>query len=200
MEDRATPKTFGSTSWVVTLAALAALLLGVSLLHGALSESGRQAVAFIFGNWGVLVTVIGLAIAIWQLQQSKSATEAAAAAVQRLRSDVGMLDIIAELGTCKQEIGNAIDKLNDGSWKNACAHLQPVRSTLNRIIAVPNKYPEVDPEAFKNHISYLIASETALEPIINDPFDSTEMRSNLRQIADSLDQLETVLREKFGDH
>lgn len=178
---------------------LLGLLIVMALLDLYLAKAIKESLSFVLGVWGVIVTLVGLGFAIWQLKRSSSASKAAEDAVKRLRNDFSAIDFISEIYRCKQEIKFALAKLNSSDWHSAGLHIEPVRETIWRIVATSGRISGLNEDELRDDVSFLLTAQNTLESVSDNNFDCSDIRGGLRKISDSLIKIDIQLRDQFSE-
>ena len=190
-----------SVAFVALLTIMSAITIAALLLW-VIPAASLNGVGFFIGTFGVVVTLGGFGITIWQVSETRSASQEATRAVGNLRSDVKSLDVISEIHVVTSALSQALQALKSNDWEAASVIYEKIRNGLNKIVAISsNSGIGLDETRAKDFISHLIAAATELDTVVQDAqIDTSDMRTQLRLITDFAVSLETQVRDKIGDH
>lgn len=146
----------------------------------------------------MVVTIVGLAIAIVQLRKIKTAADAANEAVLRLSQDIMKLDGLVELHHAISQIENTRSQIESKQWTASRAYANTARRSLIQYREF-SENTEGNPRV-KKVLRNLVLVDEKLTNIHSSPDDSSiiDMSKNL---ADSLDILHSLVgseRAKVG--
>lgn len=138
---------------------------------------------------GVVLSLIGFGVTLWQLTRTVLTTVAVQKAVKDLKRSVGSLDIISEVRTA-QAASEAAQKALDGShWAGALEACDRVRVSLAKMASVPGGLlPHQAQEAMDFIASCLAASEALRVSAV-----SADIENELHPFGTKLRQIEVFL-------
>lgn len=188
-----------------TASQLAALAFLVTIIVGLLSyfllpKETRETVGYSTSIAGFLLGTFGFGLTLWQLGRTQTAAKATNEAVERLRDDVGALDVLSELHRISSDCEAAIEHLKASRWPEACSSYSRIRVSLNRVLTMRGSHDDFDDELAKDYISHLIGASGELED--QGPggvgFDTSGLRAKLREIQDFVNMNEIKIRGTIG--
>ncbi|WP_344711290.1 hypothetical protein [Sphingomonas humi] len=116
---------------------VAAALLGISyLLFGYFYKLNSQAAGangLVLGIWGLLVSIVGFVITLWQIQKTANATQAVSIALSRLRNRMGTFDYASECMRANRGLQHSCQLLRLKQWNDAAASLFDAQIVLHRL-------------------------------------------------------------------
>lgn len=188
---------------VITLASVV-ILLGLvlsAILGVALKAAAREPVNFFVGTFGLVLSIGGFGLTLWQLSLTQTAAQSASGAVEKLRKDVKALDIISEIHVVTTNVATAIGFLRARNWPDASASYEKIRLSLNKITVLQSRLGAAfDDGIAKDFLSHLIATAGALELLADqDDIDTSDMRAKLRELNDYTVAIEAHIRDEIGE-
>lgn len=148
---------------------------------------------------GLLFSVVGFGLTLWQLNRTNSATEAVGKAIVRLRRDLGSLDVLTELRSAAEAAGEAQAHLSNQRWASALLSYNKIRHCLYKALAVDGALNAVDSETAKDFIAHALGACSELEMAADNPIgDVSNMSGKLRELEGFLVTSEYRTKDSFG--
>jgi ABC-type phosphate transport system auxiliary subunit len=150
------------------------------------------------GSWasivGVVVSVGGLAIALWQLHKLRGETRAARDAAEETRRAVGRDLAIADVSRLSQQTQSLKEMHRDMEWRRALDQYPGIRRGL---IAIINRHPgltDSQSEKIRLGIERLTVIESIIEAANPDvgPERVGEFNRQLTELQNALNELESL--------
>ena len=88
---------------------------------------------FLLSALGLLVSIVGFSLTIWQLVRTASATRAAGAAVDRLKLRVATYDAIFEISRARSAIKETQSNARGSDWRRVVESYATTREALLRV-------------------------------------------------------------------
>jgi hypothetical protein len=145
----------------------------------------------------VVVSLLGLGFAIWQLSQLRGETRASREASEATRKAIGRDLAIADLSGTREQIQTVKDLHRRGEWDRALSRYPDIQKVLTDI---RYRYPELssdDAEKIQKGIRQLGSMESSIDrgtPYIR-PEVVADWNQELIQIQVTLAELENQLRQ-----
>jgi prophage DNA circulation protein len=144
---------------------------------------------------GLVLTVVGFIITIYNVVKAKSASEAAREATRDVRSKIIQIDMVAEFSAALA----TMDEIKRLQRQKAWPILPDRYSELRRsLVSIKSANPDL-PEHHKANLQSAIVSLSRIESQIEETLDSGEDPSNITKlndiVSDQTDNLQTILTE-----
>jgi cell division protein FtsX len=150
---------------------------------------------------GILISLIGFFITIWNVIKSRKAAQKAEEIVQKVREDISKIETIEEFSKAIATI-DEIKRLNrDGAWPILPERYSALRKSLISIkISNPNM-PENDKVILSNALRHTSNMEDQIEKFIIDKslsVDISKFNKIISQQGDRLTEILVSLKGKIG--
>lgn len=107
------------------------------------------------GVASLLVTLTAFVITIWQLVKTASATQAAADAVEAIRSRVATYDLVFELSRSQGAVREAQRHLRNSAWSDVVASFEVAREAVTRLAELPSSLQDSDVRSLREIVEEL---------------------------------------------
>ncbi|WP_334161953.1 hypothetical protein [Phenylobacterium sp.] len=123
------------------------------------------ALGFVLTAWGVVISVGGFGVTIWQLHRTQNAATAVAAALSGIKRDYGSFEIVTELRTALGAVASTQSHVNGRRWDEALACYNTLRISLIKIIAVQGGLDQQHLETAKNLLATAVDNARSIQAL-----------------------------------
>lgn len=147
------------------------------------------------GILGLIVSLSGFIIAVWQIRRTRTAAESAERAAIEAREAVLYVTSVSDLSQASAQIEQIKELHRTQDWRRAADRYTPLRQLL---IRAASRLPEENQQVFNFAVVQLREMETDVNLALdrNIPLSSTRFISILLEVQHSLDEVRTEL-EKY---
>jgi len=153
---------------------------------------------FLENNWLGLVTVVGVALTMWQVIKTRKAADAAAASAKKTKEDLNKNFLISDLSTALATIEEITFLNRQEKWEIVLDRYSRLRGLLVNIKTQGLGFISDDKRSLQDAIVQVRVIEEAIEEsIVNKTmrFDRIKYNKILSEIADNLNSI--VGKEKL---
>lgn len=155
-------------------------------------------IGFLFGAWGILLSVGGFGLTWWQLQRTRRAASAVAEAMVGLKREFNSFDVITEVRTARGYAEATQGHVISARWGDALASYNNARASLNKVVAVRGVLSEQNLERARDYISEALATCSSIERMQRDSSDFVSIdiiNDKLRELDGFLIELEYSMKD-----
>lgn len=153
--------------------------------------------SFVLGALGLIVSLSGFTIALWQIRRTRTAAESAEEAANKAREAVLYVISVSDLSQASTLIEQIKELHRSHDWRRAVDRYTPLRQLLTR---ASSRLPEENQQVFNFAIVQLREMEKDVTLALDQeiPLSSSRFISILLEVQHSLDELRTGLEKHLS--
>lgn len=150
---------------------------------------------------GVIITIIGFFVTIFNVLRSKSAATQAEQTALKIREDIKRIDIVAEISAAKGAIDEIKRLQRQEAWNILPDRYSALRTLLISIKSSNPDLPDKYKRALQNAIQHSKGIEEQIDGKIDEslkPSDTARLNAIISSQADALQEILAEIKNKIG--
>lgn len=177
------------------------MVLFIQVLEPRLGPQNFDTWSMRVASFGILLTIAGFGVTIFQLIKTSSSAKAAENAVLKLKRDLASFDVSGQLREGRVLAEQAKTRLLDNNWQYGLSNCERVRTILAGLSSAQRHLADSDFEMVKDHLAVIQDACQNLESKMTSSgfdLDVTVLNSKLRDIEVFFMNLESGIRDRAG--